>query len=254
MTGTFAETVEALVVDGWFRDPPPFLRAMATAPSRAVAQAFVLEWTKFSRGFPRWVGAVMSNCPEFDVLAFEVENLMSEVVRDPTAGTNHYELLVRLGAGAGLDRSTIESHVACPQAQEAFAYWERRARAPDWLLGFAAVNGLELLGERGLPRRHGLTTGTGLDPVPWEASGIPADALEFFRVSDEADAAHGNATVAILDRHTPDDRRDDVAGVLIETMGYLRRMMDGLWELAVRLGDGVEVRRREERELRGGAQ
>ncbi|HLY82145.1 MAG TPA: hypothetical protein VKQ71_04125 [Acidimicrobiales bacterium] len=88
----FAATVEAIVADGWFRDPPPFLRAMATAPTVAVARAFVLEWTRFSRCFPRWVGAVMSNCPEFDVLAYEVENLMSEVVRDPAAGTNHYEL------------------------------------------------------------------------------------------------------------------------------------------------------------------
>src|ERR1700681_4629257 len=108
----FAARVEAVAVEGWFADPPPFLRAMATAPTVAVARAFVLEWTKFSRWFPRWVGAVMSNCPEFDVLAFEVENLMSEVVRDPTAGTNHYELLIRLGAGAGLDRTTIESHRA----------------------------------------------------------------------------------------------------------------------------------------------
>lgn len=233
MTG-IAEEIEAVVVDGWFRDPPPFLRAMATAPDVAVARAFVLEWTKFSRGFPRWVGAVMSNCPEFDVLAFEVENLMSEVVRDPQAGTNHYELLVRLGAGAGLDRAAIESHQPSPQATRAFAYWDRMARQPDWLLGFAAVNGLELLGDRAIPRRHGLAVGTGLDPRPWVASGIPDDALEFFRVSDEADAAHGNATVAILARHTPDARRGDVVAVLEETMGYLRTMMDGLWDLTGR--------------------
>ena len=78
--GTFATRVEETVVDGWFRDPPPFLRTIAAAPTVGTAKAFVLEWTKFSRWFPRWVGAVMSNCPEFDVLAFEVENLMSEVV------------------------------------------------------------------------------------------------------------------------------------------------------------------------------
>jgi len=200
----FAARVETVVVDGWFRNPPPFLRSMASAPTLAVARAFVLEWTKFSRWFPRWVGAVMSNCGEFDVLAFEVENLMSEVVRDPAAGTNHYELLIRLGAGAGLDRDTIESHQPCRQSGQAFAYWDRMARQPDWLLGFAAVNGLEILGDRSLSGRQGDGQGTGLDPGPWAATGIADEALEFFRVSDAADAAHGNATVRLLARHTPE--------------------------------------------------
>jgi pyrroloquinoline quinone (PQQ) biosynthesis protein C len=181
----------------------------------------------------------MSNCPEFDVLAFEVDNLVSEVVRDPQAGTNHYELLVRLGEGAGLDRATIEAHQPSAQAALAFAYWDRMARQPDWLLGFTAVNGLELLGDRAIPRRHGVGHGTGLDPDPWSSSGIPEDALEFFRVSDDADAAHGNATLGILARYTPAPRRDEVVGVLEATMGHLRTMMDGLWELTGHVNEGV---------------
>jgi len=79
----FARRIEELVIERWFRDPPPFLRQMATTPTSTTAQAFVLEWTKFSRQFPRWVGAIIANCPEFDVIAFEVENLMTEVVRTP---------------------------------------------------------------------------------------------------------------------------------------------------------------------------
>ena len=233
----FAGRVEAFVVDHWFRDPPPFLQAMASAPTMAIARAFVLEWTKFSRGFPRWVGAVMSNCPEFDVLAFEVENLMSEVVRDPSAGTNHYELLVRLGAGAGLGRDAIEAHRPSPEAVEAFAYWDRTARQPDWLLGFTAVNGLEILGDHDLPRRHGLAQGTGLGVDPWAATRLDEEALEFFRVSDAADAAHGNDTLAIIARHTPAGREGEVLGVLGESFGHLRRMMDGLWELSEGTGE-----------------
>src|SRR6202035_3616847 len=127
--------------------------------------------------------------------------------------------------GAGLDRSTIECHQPSPRAEQAFSYWDGMARQPDWLLGFAAVNGLEILGDRNLPRRHGLEQGTGLDPNPWAATGIPEEALEFFRVSDEADAAHGNATVGLLARHTPDDRQAEVVGVLGETMRSLRQMM-----------------------------
>jgi pyrroloquinoline quinone (PQQ) biosynthesis protein C len=233
----FAVAIEEAAVDGWFRDPPPFLRAMASAPTIFIARAFVLEWTKFSRWFPRWVGAVMSNCPEFDVLAFEVENLMSEVVRDPAAGTNHYELLIRLGAGAGLDRDVIERHAPSSETAEAFAYWDRVARQPDWLLAFTAVNGLEILGDRNLPRRWGLVQGTGLAPDPWAATGISADALEFFRASDEADAAHGNDTVELIARHTPAGREHDVIDALRMSMEHLRRMMDGLWRLSQRIED-----------------
>jgi pyrroloquinoline quinone (PQQ) biosynthesis protein C len=221
--------IEELVVERWFRDPPLFLQSMASAPTLAIARAFVLEWTKFSRWFPRWVGAVMSNCPEFDVLAFEVENLMSEVVRDPAAGTNHYELLIRLGVAAGLDRETIELHRPGAESVAAFRYWDRMARQPDWLLGFTAVNGLEIMGDRNLPRRHGLRQGTGLGVEPWAATGLDAEALEFFRVSDEADAAHGNASVAIIARHTDPGRQKEVLDVLGESIEHLRHMMDGMW-------------------------
>lgn len=236
--------VEEAVVDGWFRHPPEIVRVMSTAPTPAVARAFVYEWTKFSRRFPRWVGAVVSNCPHFDVIAFEVENLMSEVVRDPAAGTNHHELLIRLGTGAGSDRSTIEAHESSGAARDAFAWWWEMARQPDWLLGFTAINGLEILGDRALPRAYGLAQGTGLAPDPWAATGIAPDALEFFRVSDEADAGHGSETVDIIARYTPAERADEVLGVLDESMHRLRKMMDAMWELAGALEQEERVGRR----------
>lgn len=232
MSGEFAATVEEFVVERWFRDPPPFIHSMASAPTLAIARAFVLEWTKFSRWFPRWVGAVMSNCPQFDVLAFEVENLMSEVVRDPAAATNHYELLIRLGTAAGLDRDAIERHHPSPEALSAFEYWNRMARQPDWLLGFTAINGLEIMGDRSLPRRYGVRQGTGLAVDPWIATGLDTHALEFFKVSDEADAVHGNETVEIIGRYTEPGRESEVLDVLGESIDHLRRMMGALWELA----------------------
>jgi pyrroloquinoline-quinone synthase len=227
--------IENMVVDEYFLVPPRFVAAMATKPTRGVAQAFVLEWTKFSRLFPRWVGAIMSNCPEFEVLAFEVENLMSEVVRDPAANTNHYELLIRLGDALGLDRARIEAHESCAEARAAFGYWWDMARQPDWLLGFTAVNGLEILGDRTLPQRHGVTPSTGLEVDPWSQLGLPDAALEFFRVSSQADVGHGNETVELIVRHAPDGRAGDVLAVLSETIGKARTMMDGLWALAEEL-------------------
>lgn len=234
-TGDLGARIEALVVDDYFRDPPQFVSAMASAPTRAVAQAFVLEWTKFSRLFPRWVGAIMSNCPEFDVLAFEVENLVSEVVRDPSANTNHYELLVRLGAALGLDRARIEAHEPCPEARAAFAYWWDRARQDDWVLGFTAVNGLEILGDRTIPLRSGMPPTTGLEVDPWASLDLPDDALEFFRVGSEADVGHGNVSVELIARHTPPACEGAVLAELAATITTIRSMMDGLWALAARL-------------------
>ena len=227
--------IETMVVEEYFRDPPRFVAAMATKPTRGVAQAFVLEWTKFSRLFPRWVGAIMSNCPEFEVLAFEVENLMSEVVGDPAANTNHYELLVRLGQALGLDRSRIETHEPCAEAHAAFEYWWEIARQPDWLLGFTAINGLEILGDRTLPQRHGLAPSTGLEVDPWSHLGLGDDALEFFRVSSQADVGHGNQSVELIVRHTPEERAGEVLAVLSDTIAKSRTMMDGLWTLAEHL-------------------
>lgn len=236
-----ARRVERLAVEGWFANPPPLIAAMASAPTAGVTRAFVLQWTKFSRLFPRWVGAIVANCPEFPVIAYEVENLMSEVVRDPAGDDNHYELLVRLGHGVGLTRQEIEDFPAVPEAEELFAWLWRQARDDDWLVGFCAVNGLEILGDRNLPTRYGLAQGTGLAAEPYSAAlGLDRASLEFFEVSDEADAGHGRETVEIIRRHAPPAEEDRLLAVLEESIARLRRMMDATWTLACEIDAGPQ--------------
>ena len=234
MTGAMARRVEEAVVDGWFRDPPFLIVAMASEPTIGVTRAFVLQWTKFSRLFPRWVGAIISNCSEFAVIAYQVENLMAEVVRDPASEDSHYELLIRLGEHVGLSRAEIEAHPTLVEATETFAWLWEQARNPDWLVGFTAVNGLEILGDRDLPGRYGIPPRTGLAAEPYARTlGLSEDSLEFFEVSDEADAGHGRATVDIIARFTPGEREDEILAVLDQAMVRLRRMMDAVWELAL---------------------
>jgi pyrroloquinoline quinone (PQQ) biosynthesis protein C len=240
-----ARQVEEVVLEGWFRKLPPLVASMASQPTVGVTRAFVLQWTKFSRLFPRWVGSIISNCTEPPVIAYEVENLMSEVVRDPAGEDNHYELLIKLGRSVGLGREEIESHPVLPEASELFAWLWERARDPDWVLGFAAVNGLEILGDRNLPARYGLASGTGLDPEPYaRALGLSGQSLEFFEVSDQADAGHGHETVEMLARYTPADREGEVLDVLTQSMTRLRRMMDATWGLAT----AIDESHRSERE------
>jgi pyrroloquinoline-quinone synthase len=228
-----AAAIERLVVDRWFTDPPPLIAAMASHPSRGVTQAFVLQWTKFSRQFPRWVGAIISNCPEMAVIAYEVENLMSEVVRDPAGDDNHYELLVRLGEGLGLSRRRIEEFPVLIEAEDLFSWLWTKARDDDWLTGFTAVNGLEILGDRNLPARYGLSQGTGLAPEPYSSAlGLNHRELEFFEVSDQADAGHGSETVRIMARYCPAGGEESRLAVLDESISRLRTMMDATWRLA----------------------
>jgi pyrroloquinoline quinone (PQQ) biosynthesis protein C len=249
MSEAMARRVEMAVVEGWFRSPPPLIRAMASEPTIGVARAFVLQWTKFSRLFPRWVGAIISNCPEMPVVAYEVENLVSEVVRDPAGDDNHYELLVRLGESVGLGRPDIEDYPVLEEASEAFEWLWDQARDSDWLVGFTAVNGLEILGDRNLPAKYGIAAGTGLAPEPYARTlGLGEGSLEFFEVSDEADAGHGHMTVDIIARYTPAGREDDVLALLMEAMVRLRRMMNAVWELAMEIDAGLQTKARSDDE------
>jgi pyrroloquinoline-quinone synthase len=240
MSGVVAARLEEAVVDGWFRNPPPLVAAMASRPTIGVTRAFVLQWTKFSRLFPRWVGAIISNCGEPSVIAYEVENLMSEVVRDPAGDDNHYGLLIRLGESVGLTRAEIEAFPILPETSEAFQWLWSKARDPDWLVGFTAVNGLEILGDRNLPAKYGIAAGTGLDPEPYLRSlGLADDSLEFFEVSDQADAGHGHETVEIIARYTPPGREDEIVALLDDSMGRLRTMMGAVWDLAASIDAGL---------------
>lgn len=233
MNKSMFDRIEETVIDGWFKEPPPLIAVMSSVPTVGATRAFVLQWTKFSRLFPRWVGSIMSNCPDFAVLSYEVQNLMSEVVRDPAGDDNHYHLLVRLGESVGLTLDEIESFPVLDEASEVFDWLWKKARDPDWLIGFTAVNGLEILGDHDLPTKYGISVGTGLAPGPYaESLNLDHDSLEFFEVSDEADTGHGQATIEIIARHTPAGREDEILDLLKEAMTRLRRMMDATWKLA----------------------
>ena len=235
-----AGRVEQLVVDRWFRNPTPLIVAMAGNPTIGTTRAFVLQWTKFSRLFPRWVGAIIANCPEYPVIAYLVENLMAEVVRDPASEDNHYELLIKLGAGVGLSRQEIESTPVLPESAATFEWLWQMARQDDWLVGFTAINGLEILGDSSLPARYGVNQGTGIAARPYaESLSLDDDTLEFFEVSEAADAGHGSETVEIISRYTEPGRQDEVLGVLGESMDRLGSMMDAMWHVAVQIDGGL---------------
>lgn len=239
MNAPLAGRVERLVVEQWFARPPALIAAMGSQPTIGVTRAFVMQWTKFSRLFPRWVGAIIANCDEFEVIAYEVDNLMSEVVRDPASNSNHYELLIRLGESTGTSRAGIEAFPALPEAEALFAWLWEQARNEHWLVGFTAVNGLEILGDANLPARYGVAQGTGLAPGPYErALGLDSAALEFFEVSDQADAGHGRETVELIARYSPAGWEDRLLGVLGESMDRLRGMMDATWRLAQEIDAG----------------
>src|SRR4051794_22103616 len=59
--------------------------------------AHVQEFIHFVHAFPRWVAALLSRTPHYEVRRFLAKNIYEEVVEDPVAGAPHYEFMFRLG-------------------------------------------------------------------------------------------------------------------------------------------------------------
>jgi pyrroloquinoline quinone (PQQ) biosynthesis protein C len=139
----------------------------------------------------------------------------------------------------GISREEIENFPTLEAVTSTFDWLWSKARDPDWLVGFTAVNGLEILGDRNLPSKYRLKAGTGLDPDPYfKHLGLSQDATQFFEVSDKADAGHGHETVRIIADYTPEHRQNEILQILDESMQRLRFMTDSMWTLSKELEDG----------------
>ena len=92
--------------------------------------AHVLEFIHFVHAFPRWIAALLSRTPHYEIRRFLARNLYEEVVEDPSAGAPHYEFMIRLGEGAGLTPRSFGPDVAFLFVELLRARMERDEQRP----------------------------------------------------------------------------------------------------------------------------
>ena len=192
----FKERILSLIAS-FSREPD--LREVAEEKGLTVAGArqFVLERNWFNRSWPRWLAAVVANCPNKDVNRYLISNMYEEGVRDSRVGTDHNDLLMRLGERLGLTRAEIHQHAASPITVAATSYWENVARTRPWLDGFAAFGCLEIRTSRQAMGDHYKGRRTRSSDA-WAKLGLAADALETFTNHEAADEDHGYEALALL--------------------------------------------------------
>lgn len=186
---------------------------------REGAAVFAREHCVFARHFPRWFGAMISNCPEMAVRQYMIDNMYVEEVKDPGISTSHYDSMANFAVALGFKRKFIDTYEGAIYTRMALAYWDRASRAWPWLEAFAAVAGLE--GARGpLVKKMGRTRPMNRDV--WGRLGLNDKAMEHWQAADEADlpeGGHGDMCLKILARYADTgEKRARVLAILEESM------------------------------------
>lgn len=175
------------------------------------ARYFVLERNWFNRSWPRWLAGVVSNCPYKDVNRYLISNMYEEGVSDARVGTDHNDLLMRLGEAVGLTRQQINGYQASATTVMATSYWENVARTRPWIESFAAFACLEIRTSRSAMGTHYKGRRVRSSDA-WAKLGLPANALQTFTNHEAADEDHGYEALLLLLQYA--DTKENQARVL----------------------------------------
>jgi pyrroloquinoline quinone (PQQ) biosynthesis protein C len=204
------------------------------------AAVFAREHCVFARHFPRWFGAIISNCPEMEPRQYMIDNMFVEEVKDPAISTGHYESMVNFAVALGQSRKFINEYQGAIYTRMALAYWDRASRAWPWLESFAAVAGLE--GARGpLVAKMGRTRP--MSKEIWGRLGLKPKAMEHWEAAEEADlpeGGHGDMTLKILAKYADTaEKRARVLEVLEESMQVRWFHFDNIGKEAIAASPGA---------------
>jgi len=166
-------------------------------------RAHVREFIHFVHAFPRWVAALTSRTPHYEIRRFLVKNLYEEVVEDPIAGAPHYEFMLRLGEGTGLGREEIENSTPSPATSTCMQALENFYRENHWLEVLASTSVGEATNQATLNpemrRRYGLPERTRLET--FRRFGLSDYHLTQYLVHSEADAEHGGTGLRLAAKY-----------------------------------------------------
>jgi pyrroloquinoline-quinone synthase len=201
------------------------------------ARQMVLERSWFNRSWPRWLGSVVANCPHKDVNKYLITNMYEEGVTDRRVGTDHNELLLRMGEALGLTRDQINDHQASPVTVAATSYWANTARTRPWLEGFAALVCLEISASRRAMGPH-------YREKPVKSSealaklGLSAKAIEGSTNHDAAEEDHGTEALVVLLKHSDtEESQESVLKAIRESLTVIRMFNDNIGRMMMNVGE-----------------
>jgi pyrroloquinoline-quinone synthase len=197
-SGTVKAWVKARFIAKFFgKVPHPFVLALQH-PSRATLLGYVVEHQHFLRQWVRSCAFIMARTDRAEVVRYELDNLNTEFGGLGPGQVAHYELLLRMGESLGVDRSTVLSTAPLAATREAIEQWNEMATREHWVAVLAAMHGLELIANRELIRDG--ASMQYFDPAILTGPQITDAAKNFLREGYEADVAHSDEALDLVDR------------------------------------------------------
>jgi pyrroloquinoline-quinone synthase len=197
--------------------PHPFVVALQH-PSRATLLGYVVEHQHFLRQWVRSCAFIMARTDRPEVVLYELDNLNTEFGGFGPGRVAHYELLLRMGESLGVDRATVLATPPLPVTRDAIEQWNHMALHEHWVSVLAAMHSLELIANRNLV--HEGASMRYFDPSILSGTAIPDAAKSFLREGYEADVAHSDEALDLVDRFAPE------LGVVEEVQSTFLRSID----------------------------
>ena len=107
-----------------------------------------------------------------------------------------------MGESLGLERNKILSTEPLPATRRALSVWNEIAAKEPWLETMAAMHSLELIANRNL-KNEGASLGY-FDPSILKTDEISMAAKAFLREGYEADVAHSDEALEMIDKYAMD--------------------------------------------------
>jgi pyrroloquinoline-quinone synthase len=174
------------------------------------------------------LAGVTTNCPEKDVNKYLIENMYEEGVNDHRVGTDHNELLLRMGEALGLTRREIQDYQASPVTVAATSYWANTSRTRPWLYGFTALVCLEISASRRAMGSHYREKAV----KPSEALrklGLAPKEIEGSTNHDAAEEDHGTEALRLLLKHADtEEKQETVLSAIRESLQVIKMFNDNI--------------------------
>lgn len=213
-----AHWIKLRFIRRFFGDRPhPFVVALQH-PSRPVLLGYAVEHQHFLRQWVRCCAFILARSGQPEVVLFEIDNIDTEFGGRGPDQPSHYELLLRMGEGAGLSRAILQATPPLATTDRTLAEWHAICEEEHWVAAMAAMHSLELIAHRNL-----LPLGATVhyfDPSILAGSTISDPAKAFLREGYEADIGHSDAALALVERHAA------AFGVVEDVQGVFLRSLD----------------------------